>query len=59
MTYGLRKAKFSNCSGWVRTWLAYKLAPSLTKIMMVNNMKAVPYSIDVKKGSRKTQKAIL
>jgi hypothetical protein len=57
--HGLRKGKLSNCSGCVKTWFEYRLAPSLTKIITVNNIKAVPYSIAVKKGSKKIQKAIL
>jgi hypothetical protein len=39
--------------------LIYRLAASRTKMMMVNTIKPVPYCIDVKKGSKKNQKAIL
>jgi hypothetical protein len=58
--YGIRKGKLSNCCGVsLRALLVYRFRPSLTKIMMVNAIKPVPYSIAVKKGSRKIQKAAL
>ncbi len=37
----------------------YRLAASLMKIIAVNAMKPVLYSIGVKKGSKKTQKMVL
>jgi hypothetical protein len=41
------------------TWFEYRLAASLRKITAVNRIKPVPYSIAVKKGSKKIQKTAL
>jgi hypothetical protein len=37
----------------------YRFSASRTNMIMVNAIKPVPYSIAVKKGSKKTQKAAL
>jgi hypothetical protein len=57
---GIRKGKLENCSGVrLRTLFVYRFSASLIKIITVNTIKPVLYSIVVKKGSKKTQKAAL
>ena len=56
----IRNGKLSYCSGVnLPTLLVYKVAASLTKMMMENATKPVPKVIDVKKGSKKIQKTAL